>query len=260
MLRRRLMMMAQSLFYWIRVNEKLVLRRKAKGEDAPGEDIVSKRGMRFSRPLHFWHYPAKVFAEKRAARMGRKIEVDPSPAESVRFARAMRFKQINPQAYKVALIISRKILRVGRKTAAEVAPGRWSRFRQAMRMGSRDEGERADGLPVKARKAMRQGRLNDGERANSMVTRARKAMRFGRLLTPNDHPGQITKATIFLRTGAEVAPEDAPAEVAKARKALSMGRKAIVATWIEPVLLEDGSLLIRQAYYAEMVDGELEVS
>ena len=260
MLRRRLMMMAQNLFNYIRIREKMVLGRKINGDGAPGEDIVSKRGLRFRRPLHFWHYPAKVFTEKRAVRTARKAAATPSPAESVRLARAMRMKRVNPDAYKVALIVARKLLQIGRKAAGEGAPGRWSRFRKVMQMGSWDDGERADGLPVRTRKALRLSRLNDGERADSMVTRARKAMRVARGISPDDHPGLPVKAGVRMQTGAELDPERAPGEVFHARKGISTGRKADAATWMEPVLLEDGSLLIRQAYHAELVDGELEVT
>lgn len=237
MLRRRLMLMTKSLYRWVRTIGHIVMGSRAKAEAAQGADGESRRAARIGRRMAGHNHPVKDVVITRSVQAGRDITAHTASTAQFSVARAMRTTGMRLSSYGVCLITVIREFVVGRKTNAEKAPG-------------------ADGV---SNRSVRVYRKIVSQQADAELVSLRRGARSARYMGVYDAPGASAESCRAAKSGVVAGAERADAESFITRRGMGTGNKSVFATWGDPEMLDDGSLFIRQAYHAEMVDGVLEV-
>lgn len=237
MLRRRLILMLQGGYRWIVVKMASVMGRKADLTSAPGRSVEVERAVQIGRKVEANGFPAADLEARRGVQIGKKIAVDSAPAQPIVVKRAMRMSGIRLSAYGIVPIKLRKYLPMMRRADGDSAPTKSGTSKWTMPMG------------LKA----------DGSSADAQTTEAKWTMRTGRTAVLDSGTGIATEAHRSTNTGRVAVLDSADAYEVATSRGMRMGSRFSAATWGDPVLLEDGTLLIKQAYYAEVIDGVLEV-
>lgn len=231
-------MLIQSGYRYIRIRSRIVIGRKADIGSGIGHSVDVGRATRIGRKAVADGFPAANLEVQRSTQIGKKLGIENAPAESAVVARAIRMSRIPLSAYRVVPITVLKHLIMGRKTAGENA---------GTQVGTSKWG-------------IRTGRKTAGENADTVITDVKRMMRTGRTAGLDSGTGHTTEAYRGIGMMREVEPGTATTEVFGTSRGMEMGNRVSVWAWCDPELLEDGTLLIKQAYHAEVIDGVLEVS
>lgn len=231
-------MLARNPFRWLRVKCVEIVGRRVAVEAAPGASAEAEKTVVVERKAEGSAYPAEALSAARDVQVGRSFLARTAGIAAMTVARAMVMGRMVLDAYKVAAFTVFRKLTMGGAADAETAPG------------ADEEALRAAQIRTAANAMSADAEVTGANKEVATASGVRAAAPFGR-----DADG---RKIVVMGAGSKVEP--ALAAAAKIKPALVMASAAIPYTWIDPELLEDGTLLIRQVYEIALVDGALEVS
>jgi hypothetical protein len=231
-------MLIQGGYRWIIVMKESAFGRKADLTSGTAHSVEAEKAVRIGRKTAADGFPAADFDVRRGAQISKTLGVQPRKAQDIVVCRAIQMARIPLTAYRVIPITVLKNLYMGRKAV----------------------GENAETHPTESKWTMGMARKAVGENADTHTTAAKWMMLTRRTAVLDSGTGHETETERDMRMGRVATLDSGDAHEFGMNRSMRLGSRISAATWGDPVLLEDGTLLIKQAYHAEVINGVLEVS